>query len=332
MAHLLPHVGLGLAAVGAAYPITRWYDKTYGIDSRKRKDRGFEVSFPVSKRIKGIPMAFSSRRRRPMRRRPYRRKRFRRRRVPFKRRRFTKAVRRVILRTAEPKVARIPENENLTLQQGDATTRVVYVSNPPGGMIQGTEADQFVGDKFFLKGVSLRGQVGTSGENTTFQGGTIRITLCWSKEQGSALDGPWTVFDSTTTSVANPTQVPPFVNPRFFEDSNASFVFVGNGMVLPFDTRGKVRTLGTKYITLNPGVENQAEGGVVGAPTLFDFYWPINKWMSIEDPDQGDISSPYRFKYGTYYLVMQVIANTNDVSATPVAEMEYTISCYFKDP
>ena len=85
-------------------------------------------------------------------------------------------------------------------------------------------------------------------------------------------------------------------------------------------------------ITLNPGVENQADGGVVGDVTPFDLYFPINKWMRIEDPDQLDLTSPFRYKYGTYYLVMQVVANTNDVSATAVGEMDYSISTYYCQP
>jgi len=318
----------GFVAAGTALSGYALYND---IKSSKRKfpDEGFYE--PVAKKGK---MAFRSRRfgRRRFGRRRFGRRRFRKR-VPFKRRRFTKAVRRVIRRTAEPKVQRNPENiTGLTLTQGDGTTRVIYVSNPPGGMIQGSEADELIGDRIFLKGISLRGQVGTSGENTTFQGAKIRISCVWSKEQGSALDGAWTIFGSTTTPVANPTQIPPFVNPRFFESSNANLVFVGNGWTIPFDTRGKVRVLRSYTIQLNPGVENQADGGIIGDVTPFDLWFPINKWMRIEDPDQLDISSPFRFKYGTYYLVMQVVSNTNDVSNTAVGEMDYSISTYYCQP
>lgn len=262
-------------------------------------------------------------------RRFQRRRRFRKK-VPFRRRRFTKAVRRVILKTTESKLRRVPESGSLNLAQGDGTSRVTYVQAPANSLIQGPESDEFLGSKFWLKGISLRGQVGTSGETTTYNGCLIRVTLVWSKEQGTGLDTAFVAFTSATTSIAAPLQTPPFQNPRFFETTNATNQFVGNGWALAFD-RTKVKVIKSYTIQVNPGVENEAGAGIIATPTPFNLYFPINRPMQIEDPAQGDLTSPFMFKHGTYYLVMQAIANTNDVSSTQVAEMTYTTTTYFKE-
>jgi len=330
MATSVGQIAAGLVATAAIYPLTRKWDNYVETNKRKAQD---QRSFSV-KRIKLVTnsdMAFRTRRtfRRRFRRR---RKTYRKRRTPFRKRRFTKAVRRVILKTSEPKQIWAPENAvGYAIREGDGTSRVINVSAPLSAPIQGVEDDQFIGNKFFAKGISLRGQVGTSGEVTTRQGAIIRITLVYSKEQNPGLDGAWTEFTSATTSVAVPTATPPNLNPRFFESSNATLQFVGNGWTLPFD-RTRVKVISSRTILVNPGVENQADGGVIAMPTAFSLYFPINKWMQIEDPDQTTLTDPLRFKYGNYYLVMQAISNTNDVTDQTIAEMDYSIGMFYRDP
>ncbi|UDN67473.1 capsid protein [robinz virus RP_428] len=264
---------------------------------------------------------FRSRRKRSFRKRTFRR-----------RTSFKKRVQRVILRVSEPKTAITSAVDGQGLAQGDATSRIVYVNNPLSVPFQGVEDDMFIGNKFFVKGISLRGQVGTSGEDTTFQGALIRISLVWSKIQNAALPTGWQIFGSTTTRTTNPTATAPNQNPTFFEASSLTGQFTGDGWVDPFDI-STVKVLRSHTIVVNPGVENQAAGGIVGCPTPFSFYYRLNKWLQLEDPTHADFSSTqFRFKYGTYYLVMQVVANTNDTSATAVAEMDYKIRVHFCDP
>ncbi|AIF34809.1 putative capsid protein [Sewage-associated circular DNA virus-3] len=330
MASSLGQLAFGLAATAAVYPLTREVDN-YVSNKRKSEDsRSFSV-----KRLKlstNKDMAFRSRR--SFRRRPRRfRRRFRKRRMPFRRRRFTRAVRRVILRTSEPKQVWAPENvTGYAIREGDGTSRVINVSNPPAAPIQGVEDDQYIGNKYFLKGIALRGQVGTSGEVTNRQGCLIRVTLVWSKEQAPNLFGAWTEFTSATTSTAAPLQTPPDLNPRFFAITNGTQEFVGNGWAIPFD-RTRVRVISSKTIVVNPGVDNEAGAGIISMPTAFSLYFKVNKWMQIEDNDQSDMSSSLiSFKYGTYYLVMQAVSNTNDVTDQTIAEMDYSIGVFYRDP
>jgi len=329
MATSLGQIAAGLVATAAIYPLTRKWDRHVESNKRKAED---QRSFSV-KRLKlnrNTDMAFRTRR--TFRRRFRRRKRtFRRRRMPFRKRRFTKAVRRVILKTSEPKQIWAPENTTgYAIREGDGTSRIINVTSPLSAPIQGVEDDQFIGNKFFAKGIVLRGQVGTSGEVTNRQGCIIRITLVFSKEQ-NPLDGAWTEFTSATTSSAAPLATSPNVNPRFFESSNATLQFVGNGWTLPFD-RTRVKVITSKTIVVNPGVENDAGAGIIAMPTPFNLYFPINKWMQIEDPDQNSLTDPLRFKYGNYYLVMQAVSNTNDVTDQTIAEMDYSIGVFYRDP
>jgi len=313
-----------------AHPIDVQYARSSGLRSLKRKaDEGIDLSFDRKKQRMAFRRGtrFRSRRSFRGRRRSFRKRRFRSRRGSFKR-----AVKRVILRTAEPKQAITSAVLAQGLVQGDGTSRIVYVMCPIQVPGQGIQDDQFIGNKFYVKGISFRGQVGTSGEDTTFQGALIRITLVWSKKQNSALSTGWNTFGSTTTRTTNPTATAPSENPTFFESPNLTGQFTGNGWVDPFDIT-TVKVISSKTIIVNPGVENQAEGGVVSCPTPFSFYYRLNKWLQIEDPTHGDFATAqFRFKYGTYYLVMQVIANTNDVSNTPVAEMDYKVKVHFRDP
>ncbi|UPW41527.1 capsid protein [Peromfec virus RodF8_90] len=266
-------------------------------------------------------------------RRSFRKKRsFRRRRFRKGRGSFKRAVRRVILRTAEAKQSITATQTGLGLTQGDGTSRIVYVTCPVQVPAQGDENDQFAGNKFFVKGISFRGQVGSSGENTTFQGALVRISLVWSKKQNASLAAGWNIFNSTTTRVANPAATAPNENPTFFEASTLTQQFVGRGWADAFD-RTTITVLSSRTIVVNPGVENEAAAGVIALPTPFKFYYRINKWMQIEDPTHTDFSTAqFRFKNGTYYLVMQVVSNTNDVAATAVGEMDYTLKVHFRDP
>lgn len=321
-------VGLGLASVAATYPITRWYDKTHGVDSRKRKLSLVGESAPVTKKRRVSrfrPMArsrFRRRRRRVIRRR---------RRVPFRRRRFTKKVQRVILKTAEAKhLDAVVNASGFTTREGNGTTRSTYVFCPTNQLQVGPSADEMIGSKVWLRGITFRGQAALSGEVTTFAGAVVRVSLVFSKFNMETNFTTWTEFTSLTTPTTNPTQTPPFANPQFFE-ATGTLGHVGNGNVIPFD-RTKVKLLGTKWFTINPGAENQAGAGIVAIPTIFKLHFPINRWFQFQDPSEASIVGSVGGKYGNYYLVMQVISNTNSVANTVNAEFDYSMRLHYRDP
>jgi len=333
MASALWQVGLGLAATAAAYPITRKWDNHV---SRKRKfeDEGIDLSFD-NKRVKLTQPL----RNMPIRRRRRGRRIFRGRRRVFKRTSrfrkrggFKRAVRRVIFRTKEAKKYDDAIVSGFAIAEGDGTSRVTYVTCPAFGLAQGDESDMFDGNKFWLKGYSIRGQVGTSGDVTNRQGCWIRISLVWSREQNpQVLFGGWNAYNSTTTSATNPTATSPNVNPRFFEGTTVTEQFVGNGWQLPFD-RTNCKVITSKTIVVNPGAENQAGEGIIALPTPFKFFFPVNKAHQVRDPAEGDLSNvALTFKHGAYYLVMQALSNTNDVTAQTIAEMDYKLTAHFRE-
>lgn len=311
----------GLTALGA-YAGYEDY-KTY----QKRKERGFRVVEPSTKRIRFTKKSLRNPKM-AFRRRGRFRRRFSRRGKKYVRRararRFRRRVRRIVLKTHEPQKFVAATVAGYSIREGDGTSRVTNVMCPLFAMRQGNEEDQFAGNSFWCKGIALRGQVGTSGESTSNQGAVITVTLVWSKEQNpQAFTGQWTELTSTTTSTTNPTATAPNLNPRFFADSTNPLPFVGLGNVIEFDsTRVKV---GKQYkILVNPGVENQAGASVIACPTEFRMWFPINKKFTLEDPEQSDFSATaLRFKQWVPYIVMQAVSDTDQVANEVIAEMDY---------
>jgi len=331
MANSAWQIGAGLAALAATYPLTRKYDR-YIDRKRKFDDEGVDLSFDI-KRARIAKNSMPAFRRRTFRRRF--RRRFKRRPRRFRRRRgsFKRAGKRVIFKTAEPLKYDAAIVNGLAIREGDGTTRVTNVACPMFGTHQGVQDDMFVGNKYWLKGYGIRGQVGTSGEVTTRQGATIRISLVWSREQNpQILFAGFTEFTSATTASTNPTATSPNVNPRFFESATVSLQYVGNGYQLPFDTTN-CKVLSSRIVMVNPGVENEAGAGIIATPSLFNFYFPINRWVQVRDPGEADLSNTaLTYKHGAYYLVMQAISNTNDVTNQTIAEMDYSIGMFYRDP
>lgn len=328
-------VAAGVGAV-ATFVGAGLADNSFGWNtSYKRKLELVGGDLPSSKKTKLItsrPMAFMrSRRRSRFRRR--RRVRFRKRRVPFRKRKFTRAVKRVILRTAEAKKVDNVSNAVLTTREGDGTSRTIWAIQPAAILTQGVQADQFIGDKFFLKGFTFRGQVALSGENTTYAGAIVRVTVIHHfTNNNSTAANAFQEFTSATTLTSNPTQLAPFQNPQFFESTGTNESIRGNGFVIPFD-RKLVKVLHSRTFAVNPGADNQATEGVVAIPTPFKFYFPINRWVQIVDPGEADLSATtLRFKHGSYWIVLQVVANTNDNTDAPNAEFDYRISTHYRDP
>lgn len=324
---------VALAGIGAA---ATWAGAFIDHKRTARKRKLELIGEPdPKKRIKLIgsrPMAMRSRGRRTFRRRF--RRRFRKRRIPFRRRKFTRAVKRVILRTAEAKKIDVVANAVLNTNEGDGTSRVIYVIQPAAALTQGVQSDQFVGDKFFLKGFTFRGQIGLSGEATTYDGAVVRVSVIHHFTNNNSINPTaFTTFGSTTTLTTNPTQAAPFQNPQFFESTSTNESIRGNGFVIPFD-RKLVKVLHSRTFLVNPGSLNTAgSAGPITIPTPFKFYFPINKWVQIVDPGEADLSAAQlRFKHGSYWIVLQVISNTNDVSNVQNAEMDYRISLHYRDP
>jgi len=302
-------------------------------DLSKKRSRGFQffqpekrlklADFSISKNTTGPIMAF--RRRFRPRRRP--RRRFRRR---FRkgRRSFAKRVRRVILRTAEPRRRVNAQEFNLALAEGDGTTRIIHVQSPLSDLLQGDEDDRFDGNKVWIKGMALRGTFSMDLTTPPATSALVRLTLLWSKDQGDGFNSTFEPFGNTTTAITNPTQVPPNVNPRFFMDT--SVPFVGAGMVAPFDTT-RHKVIRSFMIPVNPG--GDVVDGDLSMPTPFNIYVPIRRNMQIEDALQGPIDTvPTRYKNGTYWWVMQVIASPLGTSSDTVVNMSYEHIIYFRDP
>lgn len=298
--------------------------------SNKRKLSLIGGDIQSFKRRKTLRMAFRRRFSRRPRRRFGRRRRFRSRRS-FKRPNFTRRVRRVIRRAAEPKKIDNVADGVLVTREGDGTNRTLWIMNPISALAQGTQSDQIIGSRVFVKGITFRGMAGLSGEATAYAGCIVRVTLVKSKTNASGMGTSFLEYTSTTTAITNPTQVPPFANVPLFEATGAQ-QFTGEGFTIPFDTRNEVKVIKSYTFAVNPGADNQGGEGVVAIPTPFKFYFPINRTMVIQDPLEGTASGALGFKWGSYYLVVQSMSNTNDNSNSVNCEMDYRVSTFYCDP
>jgi len=341
MASAFVYPAVGLAVTAASYPFISKLDAS--IEGRKRK-LSLVGEAPPSKRLRisqNRNMAFRSRRGRTRfrrRRRFVRRSRFRKR-VPFRKRRFTKAVRRVIRRTAEPKKQDNPDQATIALRGSDGTSRVTYLRNIPASLAQGLEDDQFVGNSFYFKGFNFRGQVALSQFSANRNGAILRVSHVYSRQQvtvgAGTLGTGFLEMNSGTTSALTQTAgvavAAPESMPRLFEAIGTPG-FVGNFNVIPFD-RTNCKVIRTYYITVNPS-GNVGDEVNTTIPTPFDLYFPVNKTMQIVDPTEASLAAGTNFKWGTHYLVIQAIADTNAENnvTTSIAELDYRISIYFRDP
>jgi len=328
MAGYLFQAGAFVASGAALSGYALYSDIKYAGQKRKfqQLDEGIDLSADPKRQklITSSKMAFRSRRRF---RRRFRR---RRRRFPRKKRGFRRAVKRVILRTLEPRKLAVSFAQ--AFAEADATNRLVYVNCPPSALVQGTagtQDDQVDGNKVFLRGMILRGQVAMDNTTPTANGVIFRVTACFSKEQGSGFQGGFVVYNSTTTSAANPAQVPPDTNPRFF-DAVVPQAFIGGGNVIPFD-RTNVKVLKQWTFLVNPGADTIASE--LSLPTIVKCYLPINKMIQFEDAGQlGLTTAPRRFKYGNYFFVVQVIASSGaPFSTDTLVNGSFRTEVFWKD-
>jgi len=258
--------------------------------------------------------------------RAYIKRRFRKRRGKrvFARKRFVRRVKSIILKATEPKRLTISAGDGAVLVEGDGTSRTILVQNIPSNMAQGVQKDQFIGDQVFLKGVGIFGQASIT-TGTGFNPGSliIRFTLIWSRSNASGMTGSGATYGNTTTSAANPTQAPPLANPVFFE--GAGFLaFTGDGFMEPFDTTN-CKVISVKTYNINMA------GSSNGIKKIKHFF-PMRTRYQFLDPLESDLSTPPNYgKFGSYYLIRQVIAKANSISTTEVGRLDLKTVLYYKD-
>lgn len=319
MASAAWQVGLGLAAAGAAIYPSYKYDQSHPTIGQKRKypyDEGVDLSFD-SKRQRLSKMAF--RRRRTFRRRP---RRFRRRRIRIRRKRFVRRVRRIARLVNEPQKY-IPGDTTMFVSEANVGGPIAYVMAPASALIQGDADANFAGNSFFLRGIRFFGKVGLDTTTPPTTGFVMRVMAIESREQGQGLH-VINNFTSTTTSITNPTQTPPDVNPRFFEITP----FTGKGNIWPVDT-SLVRLRRTWHIVVNPG---DVEAGEASLPVPFNIYWRINKLIQVENTGQGAITTGQRrFKYRQYYFVIQIMGSVAGTNTDIIGQMNFNTAVHWRE-
>jgi len=300
----------------------------------KKRSRGIQDFGPNAKRLQLSALGRSDAIAQLMAARPRRGRRGRRGKRRFrkrtfrKRKSFARRVKRVIFRTLERQEKLIALAAQ-TFAEGDGIARVTYIHSPLGEMFQGTTEQTFKGDQFYLQGLLIRGMLTMDLTTPPASSALVRLSLVKSVEQGAGFGASFVALTGTTTAITGPVQVPPNVNPRLFQDQAAA-QFNGAGYVIPFDIT-RLKVIRSYMLVVNPS--GTTIGTEAALPTCFKCYVPIKKMMQIEDATQAPITaSPTRYKWGTYYWVLQVLASTAGSSADTVVNMAYESKVYFRDP
>lgn len=260
----------------------------------------------------------------------------RRRRIRFKkgsRKRFSRAVKRVIVRTAEPKQAYSVRGADVTVFEASAAgSRSLAIWRPLTSVDQGLEDDQYLGNKIWIKGFMMRGQMSLITATVPTAGCFVRLT-CFKARTVAVIGNP-DIFGPTTNDNTAPVQTGRFSNPRIFQASTiagAQSAWVGNGFSIPFDnTNIKIIRSKTFFVTAG-GTTAAAQNGI---PVPFKFWVPIRKMHQFQDPTQATLAGTQVFgKFGDYYIIMQVIDTSVTASASPNVgvSMGYSLITYFRD-
>lgn len=240
-----------------------------------------------------------------------------------RKKRFARRVKSVILRTTEPKKLVISSGDGVSLIEGDGTTRIVQVQNIPSNMAQGVEKDMFIGDQVYIKGIGLTGQASIDIGNGGFQGFYIRWLLLWSRSNASGMTGSGAQYNSTTTAAVQPAQTTPLANPVFFE-ATGNLQFTGDGFQTHVDTTN-CKVIGVYTVYVNPGGNGK---GIQKLKHMFK----VNSRYQFLDPTETSLATPPNYgKYGSYYLVRQVIASANSNSVAVQGVMDLRVTVYYKD-
>ncbi|UDN67451.1 capsid protein [robinz virus RP_258] len=233
---------------------------------------------------------------------------------------FTRRVKRIILRSHEPKKYQTAISD--TLREGNATSREISIINLPSLLTQGVQDDQFIGNAVWLKGIKMIGTVNLVPANAAYAHIDLRYTLYRSRIN-AALGASGSLYSSTTTTSTNPAQTSPAANVPVFANTSAQ-QFYGDGYTQEFDTTtGKV--ISSKTLRINPG-------GASASVARIKMWFPIGKKHQYIDPVETDLSSaPNHGKWGSYYIVGQCIATAAGIASTTLVNATILHTLYFKD-
>lgn len=238
--------------------------------------------------------------------------------------RAVRASLRAQLRRTETQHAQYTTNTtNLDFVPGDGTSTVAYVMNPWAGVlisssaVVGTASHAIVlGTKIFLRGVQLKARIKNANNGQT----RVDIYMISAKEKtwpNTAGVTGWDKYINTTTATANPARPAGQSNIVLFESSvNGGYTGVSSSS--DFDTNN-IKIIKRKSVYLNNyGVAANATFKIVNV------WFPINKFVKLEDPDEANPNTaPVFFKWRQYYFVIRVFTGAaTDISNVSGASVD----------
>jgi len=268
--------------------------------------------------------AFSKTSRMAFRRRKFSRRRWRgrRRRMPFRAR-----VKNVLLSLVEPQ-SNTDNYGEAVYTAGDATTKVLYIVNPPAQLAVGDNDHNIHGNTVWLKGIKVRGRV-----RNDESANVIKFSIwCIRTRQFADLPSTVTTYGNTTTFNTNPTQAAGNENNIRQWDiisGTEPQVFVGDSSgVSKFDL-DYVTVLAKRDITLRAST-----GDSTNTWREFGLWVPIRRmWSYDKDQDTTPGDQLRSIKGFNYYVCWQIYASdtAGNISAGNSVTAHIDATTYFKN-
>lgn len=205
----------------------------------------------------------------------------------------------------------------LDFKPGDGTSTVCYVMNPFAGVlvssfgaVTSSSHALVMGTKLFLRGVQLRFRLRNAVQGQSM----LKIYMISAKQKswtGTLGVTTWDKYISTTTDITNPTRAAGQSNIPLYETS-LNGGFTGASSSSSFDTNDIKVLKVKKYFFNNYGVAANNDF------KLIKVWFPINKFVKLEDPSEvQQTAPPVFFKWRQYYFVMQVFSGAaTDIDST----------------
>lgn len=196
---------------------------------------------------------------------------------------------------------------------GDGLTGLrTYLYNPFAQNLITATAGNLVmlGTKLFIRGFRVKGNA----VNVVAADAYIQFIHFTSARRNGFTLSTWNIYSSATTDTASPAVTSPQQQVAMYKQTGSApptGIYSPLSAATGYDTN-EIKILKIKTFHLyNSGV---AAGDMMHR---FDIFFPINKFMMVEDLNQKSISSGTNFfKWRQHYLAVRVFSGTNETSST----------------
>lgn len=211
---------------------------------------------------------------------------------------------------------------------GDGTSLRTYLYNPFAQNLLTATAGNLVmlGTKLFIRGFRVKGNA----VNVVAADCYLQFIHFSSARRNGFTLSTWNIYNSATTDTASPAVTSPQQQIAMYKQTGTAppaGIYSPASAAVGYDTNEiKIHKMKTFHLY---------NSGVAAADIMhrFDIFFPINKFMLIEDLNQKSIATGTNFfKWRQHYLAVRVFSGTNEVSSTTTVTIpSMAVTPYWKN-